>query len=389
MTRALIIEADGGSRGNPGTAGSGAVVIEAETGQVIREIARYVGVATNNVAEYIALIAGLQAAIDIDATAEISVRMDSKLVIEQMSGGWKIKHPDMIALGAQVQELVRGRTVSWQWIPREKNFRADALANKAMDELADSEASGVNAEPGLPNRLSASVTEFNESAPSSVRAPGNVTEPLTTIVLVRHGRTALTEARKISGGDGDDPELSEAGLSDARAVAQALKQIGSQGPWQRIAPVSAVVSSPMVRTKQTAAAIANVFGLTAFENENLREIGFGDWDGLTNEEAKASDPEAWENWRGSWTVSPPNGESLEVFDARLQKARREITEQHAGKTVVVVAHVMPIRGFLRWAFDAATAAYWRPQIAPCSITIIRVWGDDAAEIVTANYTAHL
>ena len=389
MTRALIIEADGGSRGNPGTAGSGAVVIEAETGQVIREIARYVGVATNNVAEYIALIAGLQAAIDIDATAEISVRMDSKLVIEQMSGGWKIKHPDMIALGAQVQELVRGRTVSWQWIPREKNFRADALANKAMDDLADSEASGVNAEPGSPNRLSASVTEFNVSAPSSVRAPGNVTEPLTTIVLVRHGRTALTEARKISGGDGDDPELSEAGLSDARAVAQALKQIGSQGPWQRIAPVSAVVSSPMVRTKQTAAAIANVFGLTAFENENLREIGFGDWDGLTNEEAKASDPEAWENWRGSWTVSPPNGESLEVFDARLQKARREITEQHAGKTVVVVAHVMPIRGFLRWAFDAATAAYWRPQIAPCSITIIRVWGDDAAEIVTANYTAHL
>jgi probable phosphoglycerate mutase len=295
----------------------------------------------------------------------------------------------MISLGQQVQELVRGRTVSWQWIPREKNFRADALANKAMDDLADSEASGVNAEPGLPNRLSASVTEFNESAPSSVRAPGNVTEPLTTIVLVRHGRTALTEARKISGGDGDDPELSEAGLADARAVAQALKQIGSQGPWQRIAPVSAVVSSPMVRTKQTAAVIADEFGLTALENENLREIGFGDWDGLTNEEAKASDPEAWEKWRGSWTVSPPNGESLEVFDARLQKARREITEQHSGKTVVVVAHVMPIRGFLRWAFDAATAAYWRPQIAPCSITIIRVWGDDAAEIVTANYTAHL
>lgn len=389
MNRVLIIEADGGSRGNPGTAGSGAVVIEAETGQVIREIARYVGVATNNVAEYIALIAGLQAAIDLDPTAEISVRMDSKLVIEQMSGGWKIKHPDMIALGAQVQELVRGRTVSWQWIPREKNFRADALANKAMDDLADSEASGVNAEPGSPNRLSASVTEFNESAPSSVRAPGNVTEPLTTIVLVRHGRTALTEARKISGGDGDDPELSEAGRADARAVAQALKQIGSQGPWQRIAPVSAVVSSPMVRTKQTAAAIADAFGLTAFQNENLREIGFGDWDGLTNDEAKASNPDAWENWRGSWTVSPPNGESLEVFDARLQKARREITEQHAGKTVVVVAHVMPIRGFLRWAFDAATAAYWRPQIAPCSITIIRVWGDDAAEIVTANYTAHL
>ena len=389
MARLLIIEADGGSRGNPGTAGSGAVVIEAETGRVIREIARYVGVATNNVAEYIALIAGLQAAIEIDSSAEIAVRMDSKLVIEQMSGGWKIKHPDMIALGQQVQELVRGKKVTWQWIPREKNFRADALANKAMDDLADSEASGLQSEAGSPNKLSASVTEFNETSPSSVRAPGNVTEPLTTIVLVRHGRTALTEARKISGGDGDNPDLSEAGRGDARAVAQALKQIGTAGPWQRIAPVSAVVSSPMARTKQTAQIIADAFGLAAFENENLREIGFGDWDGLTNEEAKAANPEAWEAWRGSWTVSPPNGESLEVFDARLQKARQEIVERHAGKTVVVVAHVMPIRGFLRWAFDAATAAYWRPQIAPCSITIIRVWGDDAAEIVTANYTAHL
>ena len=389
MARVLIIEADGGSRGNPGTAGSGAVVIEAQTGEVIREIARYVGVATNNVAEYIALIAGLQAAIDIDDTAEISVRMDSKLVIEQMSGGWKIKHPDMISLGQQVQELVRGKTVSWQWIPREKNFRADALANKAMDELADSEASGVSAEPGKPNRLSASVTEFNETAPSSVRAPGNITEPLTTIVLVRHGRTALTEARKISGGDGDDPELSEAGLADARAVAQVLKQIGKTGPWQRIAPVSAVVSSPMIRTKQTAATIADAFGLQSFENENLREIGFGDWDGLTNDEAKAIDETAWETWRGSFTVSPPNGESLEVFDRRLQLARQQITEQHAGKTVVVVAHVMPIRGFLRWVFDAGAAAYWRPQIAPCSVTIIRVWGDQAAEVVTANYTAHL
>jgi len=93
----LIIEADGGSRGNPGTAGSGAVVIDAATGQVVREVARYIGVGTNNVAEYVALLAGLEAAHEINAEAEITVRMDSKLVIEQMSGGWKIKHPDMIS----------------------------------------------------------------------------------------------------------------------------------------------------------------------------------------------------------------------------------------------------------------------------------------------------
>lgn len=388
LVRKLIIEADGGSRGNPGNAGSGAVVIDAESGLVIREIARYIGVATNNVAEYIALIAGLQAAIEIDPSAEFLVRMDSKLVIEQMSGGWKIKHPDMMILGQQVQELAKGKRISWQWIPREQNYRADALANKAMDDLADSEGGAVEVHDA-PAVISASVTEFNETAPSSVRAPGSVSEPLTTIVLVRHGRTALTEARKISGGDGDDPELSEAGLADARAVARALKAIGTTGPWQRIAPISAVVASPMIRTKQTASAISSAFGLEVSTNENLREIGFGDWDGLTNEEAKASNPEAWESWRGSWTIAPPNGESLEIFDARLQKAREQIVAAHSGKTVVVVAHVMPIRGFLRWAFDAATAAYWRPQIAPCSISIIRVWGDQAAEVVTVNSTSHL
>ena len=389
MARSLIIEADGGSRGNPGTAGSGAVVIDQTTGMVIREIARFIGIASNNVAEYIALIAGLEAALDIDSNADIEVRMDSKLVIEQMSGRWKIKHPDMIQLGMQVQDLVRGKKVSWQWIPREQNFRADALANKAMDELSDSESSGLVTSTAANNRLSSSVTEFNESGPSSVRSPIDVTKPLTTIVLVRHGRTALTEARKISGGDGDDPDLSEVGVLDANAVATALGQIGSKGPWQRIAPISAIVSSPMKRARQTAEVIAKQHGLKVTENENLREISFGDWDGLTHEEAQQKDSTLWQSWRGSWSVSPPNGESLEVFDQRLQLARQQITERHAGKTVVVVAHVMPIRGFLRWAFDAAAAAYWRPQVAPCSISIIRVWGDETAEVVTANHTAHL
>lgn len=389
MARSLIIEADGGSRGNPGTAGSGAVVIDQTTGMVIREIARFIGIASNNVAEYVALIAGLEAALEIDSNADIEVRMDSKLVIEQMSGRWKIKHPDMIQLGMQVQDLVRGKKVSWQWIPREQNFRADALANKAMDELSDSESSGLATSTAANNRLSSSVTEFNESGPSSVRSPIDVTKPLTTIVLVRHGRTALTEARKISGGDGDDPDLSEVGVLDANAVATALGQIGSKGSWQRIGPISAIVSSPMKRARQTAEVIAKHHGLKVTENENLREISFGDWDGLSHEEAQQKDSTLWQSWRGSWSVSPPNGESLEVFDQRLQLARQQITERHAGKTVVVVAHVMPIRGFLRWAFDAASAAYWRPQVAPCSISIIRVWGDETAEVVTVNHTAHL
>lgn len=382
MNQQLIIEADGGSRGNPGTAGSGAVIIDAATGQVIREIARYVGVATNNVAEYVALIAGLQAALEINPEANILVRMDSKLVIEQMSGGWKIKHPDMIALGAQVQELVRGKNVSWLWIPREQNTLADALANRAMDELGDYD-SGYDSKP------SAFTTEFNLAGPTSIRAPRISGEPLTTLVLVRHGRTALTESHKISGGDGDDPSLSDAGRGDAAAAASVIQQLGKDGRWKHIPPVSAVVASPMNRTRETAEIIAAPIGLQVNLNENLREIGFGDWDGLTNEEVAEATPDDLAAWQGSFTVAPPNGESLETFDIRVNRARQQIVEQFAGKTVVVVAHVMPVRGFIKWALEAGASAYWRPQVAPCSITIIRVWGDEAAEVLATNITAHL
>jgi probable phosphoglycerate mutase len=378
----LIIEADGGSRGNPGTAGSGAVIIDASTGQVIREIARYVGLATNNVAEYVALLTGLKAAQEVDQDAEILVRMDSKLVIEQMSGGWKIKHPDMIALGAQVQELVRGKSISWHWIPREQNSLADALANRAMDELGDYD-SGYQAKP------SAYTTEFNLAGPTSIRAPGVSGEPLTTLVLVRHGRTELTESHKISGGDGDDPVLSRAGRMDAAAAARVIEQLGRDGRWKHIPPVTAVVSSPMRRTLETAETIAEAIGISVELNENLREIGFGDWDGLTNEQVAAEAPAALASWQGSYTASPPNGESLEVFDLRVNRARQQIVSAHEGKTVVVVAHVMPVRGFLKWALDAGVSTYWRMQVAPCSITIIRVWGESAAEVLATNVTAHL
>ena len=382
MPKQLIIEADGGSRGNPGNAGSGAVVIDAATGQVIREIARFLGTATNNVAEYVALIAGLQAATEIDADAEILVRMDSKLVIEQMSGGWKIKHPDMISLGAQVQEIARGRAITWQWIPREQNTLADALANKAMDELTDYD-SGYDSKP------SAFTTEFNLAGPTSIRAPKVGGASLTTLVLVRHGRTPLTESHKISGGDGDDPNLSDAGRRDAAAAASLIQQLGREGRWKHIPPVAAVVASPMNRTRETAEIIAEPLGLSVSLIENLREIGFGDWDGLTNEQVAEQTPDALEAWQGSYTVAPPNGESLETFDVRINRARQQIVKEFEGKTVVAVAHVMPVRGFIKWALDAGPAAYWRPQVAPCSVTIIRVWGEDAAELLATNITSHL
>lgn len=134
----VIVEADGGSRGNPGPAGYGAVVLDAATEEVIAERHAGLGVATNNVAEYRGLIAGLEAALELGAT-DVEVRMDSKLVVEQMSGRWKVKHPAMKPLALEAAKLVREiGSVRFGWVPRSRNGRADALANRAMDAQAAS-----------------------------------------------------------------------------------------------------------------------------------------------------------------------------------------------------------------------------------------------------------
>ncbi|MFC8373130.1 bifunctional RNase H/acid phosphatase [Streptomyces sp. NPDC057239] len=131
--REFIVEADGGSRGNPGPAGYGAVVGDAATGETLVEAAEYLGVATNNVAEYRGLLAGLRAARELDPEARVHVRMDSKLVIEQMTGRWKIKHPAMKPLAAEAARVFPPERVTYEWIPRAQNKHADRLANEAMD----------------------------------------------------------------------------------------------------------------------------------------------------------------------------------------------------------------------------------------------------------------
>jgi probable phosphoglycerate mutase len=131
----VIVEADGGSRGNPGPAGYGAVVWDAGRAVVLAERKESLGVTTNNVAEYRGLIAGLAAAAESGAR-EVDVRMDSKLVVEQMSGRWQVKHPAMIPLADRARQLAAGfDRVDFTWIPRKQNTHADRLANEAMDDV--------------------------------------------------------------------------------------------------------------------------------------------------------------------------------------------------------------------------------------------------------------
>lgn len=137
MARILVVEADGGSRGNPGESGSGAIVADQATGELLAEISLYGGIASNNVAEYKGMIAGVRRAIEIDGDAELLVRLDSKLVVEQMSGRWKIKHPAMAELAAEARQILTGTPVRFEWMPRLQNSRADKLANLAMDLKRD------------------------------------------------------------------------------------------------------------------------------------------------------------------------------------------------------------------------------------------------------------
>jgi ribonuclease H / adenosylcobalamin/alpha-ribazole phosphatase len=132
----FVVEADGGSRGNPGPAAFGAIVRDAGTGDELVAIGEYLGECTNNVAEYQGLIAGLRAVASLDATASVEVRMDSKLVVEQMSGRWKIKHADMQKLALTAREILPVSQVRYTWIPREHNRAADAVVNEVLDAVA-------------------------------------------------------------------------------------------------------------------------------------------------------------------------------------------------------------------------------------------------------------
>ncbi len=129
----LIIEADGGSRGNPGPAAYGCLVKDAQTNEVLFKEGKTLGITTNNVAEYSGLVAALVAAYEIDPNAQIEVRMDSKLVVEQMSGNWKIKHENMKGLVEKARNAFAQSQVKYVWVPREDNLEADTLLNIALD----------------------------------------------------------------------------------------------------------------------------------------------------------------------------------------------------------------------------------------------------------------
>ncbi|MER7704863.1 bifunctional RNase H/acid phosphatase [Kitasatospora sp. NPDC097605] len=383
--RRFVVEADGGSRGNPGPAGYGAVVRDGDTGQILAEAAEFIGHATNNVAEYKGLIAGLRAAREIDPGASVDVRMDSKLVVEQMSGRWKIKHPDMQPLAAEAREVFPRGQVRYTWIPREKNKEADRLANEAMDagkagrqwepRPAAAPARAALAQAAEePEPLETAAPKAGWAAPADLGTP-------TTLVLLRHGETHLTPEKRFSGSGGTDPELSEKGRWQAERAAEALAARGS---------IQAVVASPMRRTRQTAEAVAARLGLDVRYEEGLREVDFGAWEGLTFAEARERYPDDLTAWLGSTKARPTGGgESFATLTHRVGVARDKILARYPGKTVLVVSHVSPIKTLVRLALGAPPDSLYRMELSAASFCAVQYYADGNASLRLLNDTGHL
>ncbi|GGK88168.1 bifunctional RNase H/acid phosphatase [Mangrovihabitans endophyticus] len=365
----VVVEADGGSRGNPGPAGYGAVVREAATGEVLLERFASVGVNTNNVAEYAGLVAGLEAALELGAT-HVEVRMDSKLVVEQMSGRWQIKNAGLRPLAARAADLAgRFAAVTFDWIPRARNAAADALANRAMDEAAGKPVRDTIAKEVVPAA----------PKPRKSWAPPPLDEA-TRLILVRHGQTAYTSQGRYSG-RGDVP-LSDEGEAQAMAAAGRVAVLSRD--------VAAVVTSPLSRCTRTAELIAaELGGVEVTVLADLIECDFGRWEGMTFADVQERWPDEMNAWLDSTAVAPPGGESFQEVGERVQRALRTVLSAYAQKVVVLVSHVSPIKLILRDALAAGDDFLHRLYLDAAGVSTLDVWPDGGIAVRTVNETAHL
>ncbi len=364
---AVLIEADGGSRGNPGQAAYGAVLRDAGTGAVVAERAEHIGVATNNVAEYRGLIAGLELYHEHAEGAELEVRMDSKLVVEQMSGRWRIKHPDMKPLALAANRLAPPGT-TYSWIPREKNKHADRLLNEALDRAASGAA---------PAETRGRVEPVEAPAPAAPARGWAPRSTPTTLVLVRHGVTAHTVDKRFSSGlGGEDPGLTADGRAQARATADWLAPLAEE--------VDAVVSSPVRRTRETAEIVAERLGKTIDLDHGLAEMEFGTWDGKTFAEVREGSPDDLEAWLGSLHHTPPGGESFTQVQQRVLASLDTLLKTYAGRTVLAVSHVTPIKVLVARTLGAPLDSVFRMELAPASVTVLSFYVDGSSSMRLFN-----
>jgi probable phosphoglycerate mutase len=199
----------------------------------------------------------------------------------------------------------------------------------------------------------------------------------TRVLLVRHGETELSVDRRYSG-HGDVP-LTALGERQAAAVASRLA-ISVDGTVP-------VVSSPLRRARRTAAAIAEATGGQVEVWQDLIEVDFGAWEGLTFAEAAARNPELHSHWRTDPVLPAPNGESFAALHRRMRQVRDELVAHFGPSTVVVVSHAMPIKSLL--GLRGGPAQLERLDLGLASLSIVEFSADDHRSVHLVNDTSHL
>jgi broad specificity phosphatase PhoE len=212
--------------------------------------------------------------------------------------------------------------------------------------------------------------------PASAAWTGQVGEP-TRLLLLRHGQTELSVGRRYSGHG--DPELTALGHAQANGAALRLAKVDE---------IAAVLTSPLRRARQTAAAVSEATNAPLEVRDGLIETDFGAWEGLTFSEARQRDPELHALWLGSQDVAPPGGESFEAVAQRIAAERDAILAAYAGETVVLVSHVTPIKMLLRDALRGGPEILYRLHLDLAGLSQVDLYPDGGASVRLVNDTSH-
>jgi broad specificity phosphatase PhoE len=202
----------------------------------------------------------------------------------------------------------------------------------------------------------------------------------TRIVLVRHGVTDFTDARKLDGRGGSDPSLNAEGRRQARAAAVGVRAFISDAP-------ASVVTSSLQRAIETGAAIADELGVLARIDADWDEQSFGDWDDKSMDYLAARHPKQLLRFREDPSYARPGGEAHVDLEARVLAAFERATA--VGGTVVVASHRKPIMTVLAHVLGIPHQRIWRLATAPASLTSVEVWADGGTLVAFVNDTSHL
>ena len=249
-----------------------------------------------------------------------------------------------------------------------RTFDSGLLVHDATDVIGDAEEA-----------FARSAVARAERAPNRMVGWEEMETP-TTAVLVRHGATQFSLEKKFSGKGGADPGLAPIGEAQARAAARELA-----ARWE----FDLVVSSPLLRTRQTAAILNADLAQDLVIMDDLAECAFGEWDGLTFEEVQSRWPDELRQWLDSVDYAPPGGESFMQVHARVAHARQELIYSYPSKNILVVSHVSPIKLLVALTIDAPVESVYRMELRPCSISTTTWYPDGNNSLYGFAESSHL